>query len=216
MNTHAQLAPSAPPAERPAAEHLFNALAGTLPAEYTIDAYLTERRALQEARWPAVPLLPGAARLVQHLHAHGVPVALATGAHRASLAAKTAHLRAVFRCFEGRVVCADDAPGVRRSARGALGLREEDGETREEGGAGVGVEKGPLWARAMRGKPEPDVFLRAAGEVLGRDVGWGRVDGSEGVVITEAQKLERAKGLVFEDSVPGVRAALAGGFNGEY
>ena len=206
-----------PAAERAAAAHLFDALAAAIPAEYTVEHYLAERRALQDARWPTVPLLPGAARLVQHLHAHGVPIALATGSGRRNAAAKTAHLRAVFACFAGRVVCGDDAPGVRRSARGELGLRDADAD----GGAGVGVEeeedveKGPLWVRTMKGKPHPDVFLRAAGEVLGRDVGLGRVDGSEGVV-SEAQELERAKGLVFEDGVPGVQAALAGGFNGEY
>lgn len=119
----------------------------------------------------------------------------------------------VFGCFEGRVVCGDDGAGVRRSVRG--GLRDEDGGKDVGVDVGVGVEKGALWAGTMRGKPHPDVFLRAAGEVLGRDVGLGNVDGSEGAV-SEAQTLERAKGLVFEDGVPGVRAALVGGFNGEY
>lgn len=204
-----------PAAERAAAEHLFAALATALPAEYTVDAYLAERRALQDARWPTVPLLPGAARLVRHLHACGVPMALATSSQRRNVRAKTAHLRGVFGCFEGRAVCGDDAPGVRRSARGGLELRGEDEEDGRAENAVEKVEKGALWARTMRGKPDPDVFLRAAGEVLGRDVGWGRVDGSEGVV-SEAQKLERANGLVFEDGVPGVQAALAGGFNGEY
>lgn len=155
-----------------------------------------------------MPLLPGAARLVRHLHAHGVPICLATGSQRRNVEAKTRHLRDVFACFEGRIVCGDDEPGVRRSARG--GLRDEGGEDVD-----VDVEKGALWAETMRGKPHPDMFLRAAGEVLGRDVGRGTVDGSEGAV-SEAQKLERGKGLVFEDGIPGVRAALAGGFHGEY
>ena len=195
-------------AERASAVHLFDALAAAIPAEYTVDDFLTERRTLQDARWPTVALLPGAARLVQHLHAHGVPICLATGSQRRNFEAKTRHLRDVFGCFEGRIVCGDDEPGVRRSALG--GLRDEGG-----GDVDVGVEKGALWAETMRGKPHPDVFLRAAGEVLGRDVGRGDVDGSEGAV-SEAQKLERAKGLVFEDGVPGVRAALAGGFPGKY
>ena len=111
-------------------------------------------------------------------------------------------------------MCGDDAAGVRRTVRG--GLKGEEGEDGgEDTGVEVAVEKGALWAGTMRGKPHPDVFLRAAGEVLGRDVGLGNVDGSEGAV-SEAQTLERAKGLVFEDGVPGVRAALVGGFNGEY
>ena len=195
-------------AERAAAVHLFDALASAIPAEYTVEDYLTERRTLQDARWPTVSLLPGAARLVRHLHAHGVPICLATGSQRRNFEAKTRHLGDVFGCFEGRVVCGDDEAGVRRSVRG--GLRDEDGGEDMEV-----VEKGALWVGRMRGKPDPDVFLRAAGEVLGRDVGLGNVDGSEGVV-SKAQKLERAKGLVFEDGVPGVRAALVGGLNGEY
>lgn len=156
-------------------------------------------------------LLPGAARLVRHLHTHGVPICLATGSQRRNFEAKTRHLGDVFGCFEGRIVCGDDGAGVRRSVRG--GLRGEDGG--EDVDVEVDVEKGALWTGTMRGKPHPDVFLRAAGEVMGRDVGLGNVDGSEGAV-SEAQTLERAKGLVFEDGVPGVRAALVGGFNGEY
>jgi pseudouridine 5'-phosphatase len=158
-----------------------------------------------------VPLLPGASRLVRHLHEHGIPICLATGSARRNFDAKTGHLGNVFGCFEGRIVCGDDAPGVRRSVQQG-GLREERGDT---GRQMENVEKGPLWVETMRGKPHPDVFLRAAGEVLGRDVGRGDIDGSGGVV-SEAQKLERARGLVFEDGVPGVQAALAGGFNGEY
>ena len=214
--------PLSPPAEREASAHLFNVLGSAIPAEYTLDDYLAERRTLQDARWATVALLPGAARLVQHLHAHGVPLCLATGSMRRNVLAKThGHavraVRDVFACFEGRSVCGDDAPCVRRCVSG--GLRDDDDDDAERVGGNVGgvenVEKGTLWAEPMRGKPHPDVFLRAAGEVLGRDVGVGHVDESEGVV-SEAQRLERAKGLVFEDGVPGVRGALAGGFNGEY
>ncbi|KAK4684462.1 hypothetical protein P7C73_g5718, partial [Tremellales sp. Uapishka_1] len=56
-----------------------------------------------------------------------------------------------------------------------------------------------------RGKPFPDIFLAAA-HSLGRDV--GTVDSC-----TDAQKAERARGLVFEDAIPGVKAAVAAGMN---
>lgn len=93
--------------EQTATEHLFAHLP---PIALTPAEYLSRRRALQDARWPAVPLLPGAARLVQHLAAHGVPMAIATGSNRREFALKTAHLHdEVFRHFEGKVVCADDA-----------------------------------------------------------------------------------------------------------
>ncbi|KAK7043154.1 hypothetical protein VNI00_008508 [Paramarasmius palmivorus] len=51
----------------------------------------------------------------------------------------------------------------------------------------------------MKGKPEPDIFLTAAREMLGRDVGRPRED------VTPSQLAERAKGLVFEDALPGMQ-----------
>jgi len=51
----------------------------------------------------------------------------------------------------------------------------------------------------MRGKPEPDIFLLAAREQLGRKVG-------ESTECSEEDKEERRKGLVFEDAIPGVQA----------
>jgi pseudouridine-5'-monophosphatase len=59
----------------------------------------------------------------------------------------------------------------------------------------------------MRGKPNPDVFLVAAREFLGRAVG----DGEE---CTDSEKLERAKGLVFEDAIPGMQAGKRAGMSG--
>ncbi|CCL98693.1 uncharacterized protein FIBRA_00696 [Fibroporia radiculosa] len=100
--------------ERDAAAHLL-AFFPDLPPSFTIDTYLALRRAGQDARWPYVQPLPGAVRLVRHLHAHGVPIAVATGSQRRNYVQKSAHLMdALFECFAGRVVCADDglvAPG---------------------------------------------------------------------------------------------------------
>ncbi|KAJ8083857.1 hypothetical protein PM082_002623 [Marasmius tenuissimus] len=53
----------------------------------------------------------------------------------------------------------------------------------------------------MKGKPEPDIFLTAAREMLGRDVGKPRDD-----MIGSEQLQERARGLVFEDALPGMQA----------
>ncbi len=67
--------------------------------------------------------------------------------------------------------------------------------------------------RPGRGKPHPDIFLVTAKEKLGRDVGEG--EESEGRV-TERQREERVKGLVFEDAIPGMQAGKRAGANGVY
>ncbi|KAK0195060.1 HAD-like domain-containing protein [Armillaria mellea] len=61
-------------------------------------------------------------------------------------------------------------------------------------------------AIAMKAKPAPDIFLVAARELLGRDVG---VPGP----VSEGQILERKKGLVFEDGFAGVQAGKRAGMN---
>jgi pseudouridine-5'-monophosphatase len=156
-------------AERQAAEHLLSFFPG-IPL--TISDYLTQRDIEQEKKWPTVTLLLGVRRLVLHLKAHNIPIAVATGSRRRNFTMKTAHLGEVFDCFEGRIVCADDAKYV------------------------------------MKGKPAPDVFLIAAKELLGRDVG---IPGEQ---CTGPQKEERARGLVFEDAIPGFQAGKRAGMSG--
>jgi len=137
-----------------------------------VDQYTKERREMQNALWPTASFLPGAEKLIKHLHAHGVPMAVATGSPHYSYNLKTAHLRPVFDLFGDNVVCGDDkciVPG--------------------------------------RGKPSPDVFLIAA-KGLGRNVGEGDVEDAG-----EAEKLERSKGLVFEDAISGVEAGTRAGMN---
>jgi len=56
-----------------------------------------------------------------------------------------------------------------------------------------------------RGKPCPDIFLIAARELLQRPVGIDEHDA------TDEEKAERAKGLVFEDAIPGVHAGKRAG-----
>jgi pseudouridine 5'-phosphatase len=76
-----------------------------------VDAYMTEYDTGLARLWPTVRPLPGAHRLVQHLHARGVPMALATGSRRKNYVAKTQHLADLFACFGDRVVCGDDLHG---------------------------------------------------------------------------------------------------------
>jgi len=58
----------------------------------------------------------------------------------------------------------------------------------------------------MKGKPEPDIFLTAAREQLGRKVG-------EHVDCSEEEMEERGKGLVFEDAIPGMQAGKRAGMS---
>jgi len=62
----------------------------------------------------------------------------------------------------------------------------------------------------MKGKPSPDIFLVAAREMLGRDVGVSEEPSGE------EEKKERAKGLVLEDGLPGVQAGKRAGMSGLY
>lgn len=74
----------------------------------TVDEYIERRRAAQDLAWPTVPFLPGAKKLISHLAAHNVPIALATGSQRRNYELKTGHLRDIFDLFGNAVVCGDD------------------------------------------------------------------------------------------------------------
>jgi pseudouridine 5'-phosphatase len=117
--------------------------------------------------------LPGAEKLVRHLHSHRIPMALATGSRRKNYLLKTQHLADLFGYFGDRVVCGDDLT---------------DG---------------------MKGKPEPDIFLMAAREKLGLNVG-----NAQGIC-TDAEKEARSKVLVFEDGISGLQSAKRAGMSGE-
>ncbi|GJJ06366.1 hypothetical protein Clacol_000557 [Clathrus columnatus] len=113
--------------------------------------------------------MPGAVKLITHLHQHSIPIAIATGSDRRVLELKTSHLPELIEPFGSHTICADDVE---------------------------------------RGKPNPDIFLKAA-QSLGRNVGRGDYERS-----TTEQREERTKGLVFEDAIPGVQAAVRAGMQG--
>ncbi|KAF9444772.1 HAD-like protein [Macrolepiota fuliginosa MF-IS2] len=91
--------------ERQAAEYLLSFFTDI---NLTLEDYLTQRNKLQDERWPTVTLLPGVKKLVHHLKAHNIPIAIATGSRRRNYEMKTGHLQDVFGCFEGKVICGDD------------------------------------------------------------------------------------------------------------
>lgn len=107
---------------------------------------------------------------------------------------KSQHLQHVFSLFGDKILCADDW-----FARDGMHWGANEGAE----GARPVIERG-------RGKPCPDLFLAAAREILGRMVGIEE-HGEEG----DAERAERAKGLVLEDAIPGVHAGKRAGMNGE-
>ncbi|KAG5722184.1 putative uncharacterized hydrolase, partial [Termitomyces sp. T112] len=71
-----------------AAEHLLSFFPD-IPL--TLDSYLSQRNTLQDDIWPTVPLLPGVRKLVLHLKACNIPIAVATGSKRRNFELKTGH-----------------------------------------------------------------------------------------------------------------------------
>ncbi|VDN07764.1 unnamed protein product [Thelazia callipaeda] len=112
---------------------------------------------LLAAALPNCELMPGALRLVRHLNAHNVPIALCTGSNSVEFNAKMINHKELLELFPLRVLIGDDM-SIKRS------------------------------------KPAPDGFLAAMNLFAKRPA-------------------ETANVLVFEDSVNGVRAAVAAGMN---
>lgn len=80
----------------------------------TLDEYIVESRTLLYELFPTAELLPGAARLVDHLYSNKIPVAICTGSHEKAYELKTSRHRHLFDLFGDRVLCTADDPEVQR------------------------------------------------------------------------------------------------------
>jgi HAD superfamily hydrolase (TIGR01509 family) len=78
----------------------------------TPEEYLTARESMLEELFPQADPLPGAVRLTQHLHQHGVPQAVATSSNHRHYALKVSRHHAWFSIFDCIVI--GDDPAVRR------------------------------------------------------------------------------------------------------
>ncbi|KAI3772069.1 hypothetical protein L6452_03243 [Arctium lappa] len=73
----------------------------------TAEDFLVEREAMLQKMFPTCDLMPGASRLVKHLHATGVPICVATGSHKRHFELKTQNHGEIFSLMH-HIVMGDD------------------------------------------------------------------------------------------------------------
>ncbi|KAI9248553.1 HAD-like domain-containing protein [Phascolomyces articulosus] len=77
----------------------------------TVQEYMDECALLHKKIFPFVKPLPGVERLIHHLHANDIPMAVATSSTRSVYELKTSLNKDLFSLFDLHVVCSDD-PGI--------------------------------------------------------------------------------------------------------
>ena len=78
----------------------------------TVDEYLQQSAHIWQELFPSAELMPGAEKLVRHLHKHNVPIALASGGHADNYELKTSQHGELFSLFS-HVVLASSDPAVK-------------------------------------------------------------------------------------------------------
>ncbi|GMN52072.1 hypothetical protein TIFTF001_021218 [Ficus carica] len=78
----------------------------------TAEQFLVERESMLQSLFPTSELMPGASRLIKHLHAKGIPICLATGSHKRHFELKTQRHSELFSLMH-HVVLGDD-PDVKK------------------------------------------------------------------------------------------------------
>lgn len=70
-----------------------------LKLNVTLEQFISEFRVISQARLENVQFMPGAERLIKHLHDNKIPICVATSSGDQSVAVKTRHHQEVFRLF---------------------------------------------------------------------------------------------------------------------
>ncbi|GFS36105.1 haloacid dehalogenase-like hydrolase (HAD) superfamily protein [Actinidia rufa] len=73
----------------------------------TAEDFLIEREDMLRSMFPTSELMPGASRLIRHLHKNGIPICVATGSHRRHFELKTQRHGELFSLMQ-HVVLGDD------------------------------------------------------------------------------------------------------------
>lgn len=74
----------------------------------SVKEYLDITAIIQEDLFPHAKLLPGVEKLIRHLHAHDIPIAVATSSTRSKFELKTSLNKELFELFDV-IICGDDA-----------------------------------------------------------------------------------------------------------
>ncbi|XP_008544754.1 pseudouridine-5'-phosphatase isoform X1 [Microplitis demolitor] len=77
------------------------------------EEFLEQLKPQYEKLFPNSKLMPGAERLLRHLHKHNIPIALATSSSESSYELKTKNLKPIFELFHHRVLGGSD-PDVKK------------------------------------------------------------------------------------------------------
>jgi pseudouridine-5'-monophosphatase len=88
---------------------LANLIIKEMELPITVDQYIEETVTIQERSFPNCKLLPGAEKLIDHLHSSGVHIALATSSPRDSYLLKTRNYQELFSKFNHVVNGSDDS-----------------------------------------------------------------------------------------------------------
>lgn len=143
----------------------------------TPEEFLVEREGMLQSMFPTSELMPGASRLIKHLHANGIPICVATGSHKRHFELKTQRHGELFSLMH-HVVMGDD-PEVKHGKPSpdiflAAGKRFEGGPIDsqnilvfEDAPSGVAAAKNAGMSVVMVPDPRLDVsFHKAADQVL--------------------------------------------------
>lgn len=82
-------------AERKSCEYCIN----DLHLDVTLDEFASQFAEITQRTLHNVDFMPGAERLIRHLHSHQIPIAVATGSSAASVEVKTKNYQQVFSLF---------------------------------------------------------------------------------------------------------------------